>query len=158
MGFRVNRFAIPAVILYAGMLLSGAAQAMDIQVFDRMSDQDQDDYIVLLLKGSEQVLTDAGRADQAAQVEKLFTTVQPGDRNTVGMVELELNLSAVRKTDADNLVKNPNARLMQVEIAMIATLKNNGIVLPRAIMRVGDNFRPKDPLSPPPTFAPPRRR
>lgn len=69
-------------------------------------------------------------------------------------MELELNMSVVRQADADNLVKNPNEKPLQVEIAMIATLKNNGIILPKSFIHVGDNFRPKDPLSPPPqTFS-----
>ncbi|MGA7950831.1 MAG: hypothetical protein WCA45_11835 [Thiobacillaceae bacterium] len=136
------------------LLFTSAAQAMKIQQFDRMSARDQDDYIVLLLKGAEQVLTDAGRPDQAAQVEKLFTTIEPGDENSLGMVELELNLAAVDKADADNLVKNPDAKPLPVELAMIATLKKNGIILPKSFMHVGDSFQPKDPLSPGPTLPP----
>jgi hypothetical protein len=154
---RFSTLAMPSIASIA-VLFGSAAQAMDIQVYDRISVNDQGGYIGVMIGGAEQVLTAAGRADQAAQVEKLFTTVLPGDQISVGMVELELNTSVVRQTDADNLVKNPNARLLQVEIAMIMTLKNNGIVLPRNFMRVGDNFRPKDPLGPPPTFAPPPRR
>jgi hypothetical protein len=136
------------------MLLSGTAQAMPIQVFDRMSARDQDAYIALLLKGAEQVLTDAGGSDQAAQVEKPFTTREPGDENTLGMVELELNLSAVRQTDAGNLVKDPNAKPLPVEFAMIGTLKKNGIILPKSFMHAGDSFQPKDAPSPAPqTFS-----
>ena len=146
--------SLPAMVIAAVMLLSGAAQAMPMQVYDRMSVNDQADYTGVLIKGAEQVLTDAGRPDQAAQVEKLFTTIEPGDKVTVGMVELELNMSAVRQTDADNLVKNPNAKPLQVEIAMVVTLNKNGIVLPKSFMHVGDNFQPKDSLSPPPKFGP----
>ena len=103
-------------------------------------------------------MTDEGKPDQAAQVEKLFTTKQPGDENMVGMVEFELNLAAVIKADADNLVKNPNAKPLQVELAMIATLKNNSIILPKSFMHVGDSFQPKDPLSPAPTVPPTPRQ
>jgi hypothetical protein len=70
------------------------------------------------------------------------------------MVELELNMSSVRQADADNLVKNPNAKPLPVEIAMIVTLKKNGIILPKSFIHVGDNFQSKDSLSPPPTFGP----
>ena len=156
---RFNKFLV-ATSLSAAMFVTTAAQAMQIQQFNRMSARDQDDYVVLLLKGAEQVLTDAGQSDQAAQVEKLFTTRQPGDDNTTGMVEFELNLAAVSKADADNLVKNPNAKPLQVEIAMIVTLKNNGIILPKSFMHVGDSFQPKYPLSPAPTVppAPPKKK
>jgi hypothetical protein len=77
-----------------------------------------------------------------------------GDDNTIGMVELEMNIAAVNQADADNLVKDPNARSLAVELAMIATLKANGIILPRNFMQVGNDFEPKDPLSPPPKFGP----
>jgi hypothetical protein len=141
----MNRSAVSVAILSAGVLLSGAAWAMEVQVYERMSASDQGRYTGVMILGAEQVLRAAGRADQAAQVEKLFTTKQAGDENTVGMVEFELNLAAVDKADADNLVKNPNARLLSVELAMIATLKANGIILPKSFMHVGDNFRPKSP-------------
>jgi hypothetical protein len=144
-------------IISASLLFTGPAQAMPIQVFDRMSTHDQGDYIGVMISGAEQVLTEEGKADQVAQIKKLFTTRQRGDDNTIGMVELELNLAALSKADADNLVKNPNARPLAVELAMIATLKANGIILPRNFMRVGDNFKPKDPPSPGRTAPPPLR-
>lgn len=152
-GSFMNPFrSLPAMVIAAAMLLSGAAQAMPMQVYDRMSVNDQADYDGVLIKGAEQVLTDEGRPDQAAQVEKLFTTIEPGDEHSLGMVELELNLAVVPQADADNLVKNPNAKPLPVEIAIIVTLKKNGVILPKNIMHVGDNFQPKDPLSPPPEF------
>jgi len=137
-------------ILSAALVLCGAAQAMDVQVYERMSASDQANYTGMMIRGAEQVLNAAGMVDQAAQVEKLFTTKNPGDQNTIGMVEFELNLAAVDKADADNLVKNPNARLLQVEIAMVATLKGNGIILPKEFMHVGDSFQPRDALMPAP--------
>jgi len=58
------------------------------------------------------------------------------------------------KDEADNLAKDPNAKPLAVELAMIATLRANGIVLPRNFMRVGDDFEPKNRLSSPPKFGP----
>ena len=150
---RFNKY-LAATFILSALLLTNAAEAMPIQQYDRMSVNDQADYTSLLVGGAEQVLKDSGRPDQAAQVEKLFTTTVPGDQITVGMGELELNMSVVRQADADNLVKNPNAKPMQVEIAMVATLKNNGIILPKSFMHVGDSFQPKDPLSPAPMVPP----
>lgn len=150
---RFNKFLAAALMLTA-LLITNAAEAMPIQQYDRMSANDQADYTSLLVGGAEQVLNDAGRPDEAAQVEKLFTTRVAGDKITVGMGELELNMSVVRQTDADNLVKNPNAKPLPVELAMIATLKNNGIILPKSFMHVGDSFQPKDPLSPAPMVPP----
>jgi hypothetical protein len=150
---RYNKF-LAATFLAVTMLMTNLAQAMQVQVYERMSVNDQADYTSLLVKGTEQVLTDEGRPDQAAQVEKLFTTIEPGDEHSLGMVELELNVAAVIKADADNLVKNPTAKPLQVELAMIGTLKKNGIILPKSFMHVGDSFQPNDPLSPAPTVPP----
>jgi len=151
----MNRFAISVAIIIAATLLCRAAQAaMPIQVYERMSQNDQTAYLDVMLLGAEQVLTDAGRPDQVEKIHQLFTTRQPGDQNTIGMVELELNFAALNKADADNLVKDPNAKPLPVEIAMIATLKANGIILPKSFMRVGDNFETKEPMSPPPKFGP----
>ena len=136
------------------LFAAGPAQAMPIQVFDRMSVDDRGNYIGIMVGGAERVLTDAGQPDAAAKIEKLFTTVLPGDQHAVGSAELSLNLAAVGKADADNLVKDPYAKPLPVELAMIATLKANGIILPRNFMHVGDTFDPKDPLSPPPNFGP----
>ena len=151
----MNRFrSLSATVVSVVMLLPGPAQAMEVQVYERMSVNDRADYTGVMVGGAERVLTEAGRADQAAQVEKLFTTVLPGDQHSLGMVELELNLAALDKADADNFVKNPNAKPLPVELAMIVTLKKNGIILPKSFMHVGDNFQPKDSLSPPPKFGP----
>lgn len=127
---------------------------MPIQVYERLSEEDKTAYLDVMLLGAEQVLRDAGRPDQVAQIEKLFTTRQRGDDNTLGMVELELNFAAVNKADADNLVQDPNAKPLPVELAMIATLKANGIILPKTFMHVGDNFETKESMSPPPKFGP----
>ena len=70
---RFNKF-LAATFLSAAMLLPSAAQAMQIQQFDKMADQDQADYVVALVNGAEKVLTDEGKPDLAAQVEHLFTT------------------------------------------------------------------------------------
>lgn len=142
-GFRV--FLAVALVTATMLFASTAQAAMPIQVYDRMSDADQTAYLDVMLLGAKQVLTDAGRPDQAAQVEKLFTTVEPGDENSLGMVELELNMSVVRQTDADNLVKNPNAKPVKVEIAMIVTLNKNGIILPRASCMWATTFRARIP-------------
>ena len=142
-----------AIIISASLLFSSAAQAaMPIQVYERLSDSDQGEYLGIMIGGAEEMLAD--RPDLVAQIKKLFTTRMARDDNTIGMVELEMNIAAVNRADADNLVKDPNARPLAVELAMIATLKANGIILPKSFMHVGDNFDTKQPLSPPPKFGP----
>jgi hypothetical protein len=44
----------------AAMLLPNMVQAMEIRQFDKMADQDQSEYIGLLVQGAEKVLTDEG--------------------------------------------------------------------------------------------------
>jgi len=142
-----------AIIISASLLFSSAAQAaMPIQVYERLSDSDQGEYLGIMIGGAEELLAD--RPDLVAQIKKLFTTRMARDDNTIGMVELEMNIAAVNRADADNLVKDPNARPLAVELAMIATLKANGIILPKSFIHVGDNFDTKQPLSPPPKFGP----
>ena len=43
------RFLPAATFLSAAMLFSGAAQAMEIRQFDKMADQDQAEYVGLLM-------------------------------------------------------------------------------------------------------------
>ena len=66
---------MPAVaIVSTALLLSGAAQAMEIEQFDKMAGQDQSEYIGNLIAGAENALIDENRSDLAAQINTLFTT------------------------------------------------------------------------------------
>jgi hypothetical protein len=141
----VNRFTIPAVILFAASLPSAAAQAMEIRQFDKMANQDQSEYIGDLVVGAENVLTGSGRPDLAAQVEHLFTTKNAGDTDVIGAVEFERNLALARVEDVRNVAKNPNAQRIEVEDALAVTLEKNGIKLPDSFYTVASNFRPKLP-------------
>ncbi|MGA2630772.1 MAG: hypothetical protein ABSG54_11220 [Terriglobia bacterium] len=141
---RFNKF-LAATFLSAAMLLTGAAQAMEIQQYDKMADQDQNEYVGDLVIGAEKVLTDEGRPDQAEQVRKLFTEIKPGDKIPVGVGEFEINLALARVVDAKRIAQDPNATRLEVEHALIVTLKKNGIILPQSIMHVGDNFHPRFP-------------
>ena len=140
----LNKFLV-ATCLTAAMLVTSAAQAMEIRQFDKMADRDQSEYVGLLVQGAEKVLTDEGKADLAAQVDKLFLTIPAGDKMSLGMTEFEVNLARVRVVNAKNVEKTPSAPRLEVEHAMILTLKDNGITLPKSFMHVGDNFKPKHP-------------
>ena len=137
--------SLAATFLSAAMLFSGAAQAMEIRQFDKMAIPDQSQYVGLLVQGAEQVLKDEGRADLAAQVDHLFTTTDPGDAHTIGMVEFEKNLARARAFDADRVLRDPNARRLEVEDAMIVTMRKNGIELPPSFLTVASGFKPKLP-------------
>ncbi len=129
--------------LAVAMFLTGTAQALEIQQFDRMTAENRSEYVRLLVRGAEKILTDEGRADLAAQVDYLFTTKDAGDNQTIGMVEFELSLAQLRADDAAGVFENPNVRRLEVEEVMYETLEKNGIVLPTSFLTVGKDFKPK---------------
>jgi len=141
---RFNKFLV-AAFMSAALFLPNMVQAMEIQQFDKMANQDEEEYIAELVQGAEKVLTDAGRPDQAAQVSKLFTTHLGNDQASVGLVEFNRNLARARVIDAQNIAKDPNAQRVEVEDAMFATLQKNGIELPDSFFTVLSNFHPKYP-------------
>jgi hypothetical protein len=149
LGLSVNRFAIPAVILSAAILLSGAAQAMEIQQYDKMALQDQNDYAIALIVGSQRVLIDAGKGALAAQIQKLFKETLPGEQIPLGLVEFESNLDRARVADAERASQDPTAHRLQVEDAMLVTLQKNNIPLSREFVQgfraINVGFRPKLP-------------
>ena len=140
----LNRF-LAATFLSAAMFFTGVAQAMEIRQFDKMADQDQGDYIQVLVDGAEKVLVDEGRRDLAAKMDQLFTEIHHGDTMSLGMIEFEDNLARARVTDAKNVTKDPNAQRLEVEDAMAVTLQKNHIELPDSFFTVAKDFKPKHP-------------
>jgi len=134
-----------ATFLSAAILFAGAAQAMPIQQFDKMADRDQADYLNVLIYGAQRGLIDEGKADLAVKVDKLFTDVPAGDKMSLGLNELESNLDRARVADIQRIQKNPEARQLEVEDAMIVTMRKNGIELPPSFLSVAKNFKPKVP-------------
>jgi hypothetical protein len=143
----VNRFTIPAVILFAVMLLSGAVQAMDIIQFDRTTSQNRQSFIDFLPRAAETVLNQEGRTDDAAKVHQLFNAVSSGSDLPLGVAELEGNLANQRVRNVQQHIKNPDAPQLQVESALALTLSKNGIqVTPdfvKALMQQTAAFQPK---------------
>jgi hypothetical protein len=138
-----SSLALPAAIFFAC-----TAQATEIRQFDRMNPDDQDRYVADLIIGAEEVLRNTGQAGKAAEVGRLFSEVKPGDTNSLGMVEFEVNLARARLAAARRLDKDPNAKRLEVEDAMAGTLEKNGIEVPDAFFAVLADFRPKYPLKP----------
>src|SRR5262249_49130783 len=123
--------------------MSNPAFSMEIRQFDKMSIEDQGDYLALLVGGAEKVLRDAGRAPDADKVEHLFTTTVPGDTLTIGSVEFERNLAILRAADSKHAVDHPDDPRVEVEDAMFQTLKKNHIQLPDSFFTVAKDFKPK---------------
>jgi hypothetical protein len=145
LGLRVNRFTVSAAIILAAISLSSAAQAMQIQLFDRMAAQDQQNYINLLFEGAEKVLIQASQQNDAAKARQLLTYIHQGDALPRGEAEFEGNLDNARVFDAKRHLDDPNARRLEVEDALVVTLKKNGITLPKTFLTVGSDFKPKYP-------------
>jgi hypothetical protein len=147
---RTKVSTISASLIFAAFaFFVGTSYAMEIRQFDRMADQDQADYITVLIYGAQQVLIEAGRPrDLADKVHKLFTEKLPGDRVSVGLGEFERNLDRARVADLQRITEDPKARRLEVEDAMFVTLKKNGIVLPDRFFTVARDFRPKHPPKP----------
>lgn len=134
-----------ALLASASLLLAGAAQGMEIEKFDKMAAQDQSEYIAVLIEGAQQVLIIEGKRELAAKIHALFTTTLPGDDAPIGSVEFERNLARARLADVRNLEKDPRAARLEVEDAMVVTLRKNGIELPVGFYTVASGFRPKHP-------------
>ena len=138
------RLSVLAMIF--ALLLSDAAQAMEIRQYDRMSDDDQDEYVADLVVGTEHVLDAASRHQESVKVHDLFTKIKSGDKISAGMGEFAILLAKARVADELRIEKDPNARPLEVEDAMALTLRKNGIEVPDAFFTAVNNFRPKLPL------------
>jgi hypothetical protein len=138
-------YVLAASLVSASLLTGSAAQAMEIEKFDKMDGRDQSEYIVVLIEGAQQVLIKEGKKELAAKIHALFTTTLPGDQSPVGVVEFERNLARARLADIRNLQKDPRAPRLEVEDAMVVTLEKNGIPLPDTFFTVASAFRPQYP-------------
>jgi hypothetical protein len=142
---RSFRGASIACVFCVSVMRPVSASAMEIQQFDKMTGPDQNEFVAELIIGAQNVLTAAGHPEQAAQVRKLFTEIEPGDQISDGMAEFEIVLAKVRLADAQRMEKDPSAHRLEVEDAMAITLKRNGAVVPDAFFTVASGFRPKHP-------------
>ena len=147
----LHRTRITPLLLLATavLLVPRIVQAMEIRQFDKMADQEQSEYIGNLIVGTENVLTDQGKPDLAAQIKHLFTTKDPGDADVMGMVEFERNLALARVADAERAERDPKAHRLEIEDAMLVTLKKNNIPMSRTFVHgfraINNNFHPKYP-------------
>lgn len=149
--------------LIAGLLRFGPAQAMDIVQYDTMANQDRQDFLDSLSRDAEAVLKQEGRSDDASKVHLLFNDIRPGDNLPVGEAELEMNLASARVRDAEKQLQSHANPRVQVEVALIGTIRNNGIPISpdfiKGLFAQTAAFRPKYPPlvapAPPPRAAPP---
>jgi hypothetical protein len=140
--------------LSGATLFASAARAMDIKDYFKMADQDQGRFDQTLLTGAEKVLNDEGSADLAAQLDKLFTEVKPGEKLSDAMAEYQARLGAMLGAEVNREVRNPNLPHLQAERAFRDAAKDHGITLPPAFDTVASDFHlqfpAKDAPTPPP--------
>jgi hypothetical protein len=141
-----NKFLVTA-FMSAAVLPPSMVQAMQIQQFDKMAQDDRAEYVSELIQGAEKVLTDEGKADQAEQVATLFRTNAQDGNISIGMSDFMITLAKARLADAKRALQDPDAKRVQVEDAMAVMLKNlHGIDLPKGFFTVNSSFQPKLPL------------
>jgi hypothetical protein len=110
-------------------LLASAANAVNFPVFDQMDSYAQAEFIADMVDTTQQALREDGKPDLALKMEQLFSFGGPSDTMSVGLAELEKNVSRARIADLDRLGKDPKAQRLDVEDALFVTLKKNGIEL-----------------------------
>ena len=134
---------LAATLLSASLLVASAARAMEIRQFDKMANDDQAEYVADLIQGAQKVLNDSGHSDQAEQLHKLFSEIDPGGDVSLGMADFSVTLAEARTSDKNRIAKNPVARRLEVEDVIYLMMKNKGIILPPAFFTVASNFHPK---------------
>ena len=142
---RASRFTRLAWPLLAAMLFVSTAQATDIKDYFKMADQDQGRFNQALLTGAEKVLSDEGRADLAAQLDKIFTEVKPGNKLSDAFADYQARLGAMLGAEVEREVRNPNLPHLQAERAFRDAAQDHGILLPPAFDTVAKDFHPKFP-------------
>jgi hypothetical protein len=114
-----------------------------------MAAQDRQDFLDSLSRDAETVLEQEGRSADAQKVHHLFNDISPGSDLPLGEAELEMNLDSARVRDAEKHIQNHNAPRVQVETALISTLRKNGIEISpdsvKGLFQLTGTFKPKVP-------------
>jgi len=126
---RTSRIGITSFLLavFVALCLPVPLAAMPYRQFDTMNMLDQAEYIAVMADTAQSIFSVSDGANYAAQIEQLFATVAPGASMSLGLAELEGNIDEIRVQDAERFAKDPKARPMDVEVALLVTLKKNNI-------------------------------
>ena len=135
------RIGIASFLLtvFVALCLPVSLSAMPYRQFDTMSVLDQAEYIAVMVYTTQAVLRNSGGANYAAQIEQLFATVKPGDSISDGLAELEGNIDQLRVHDDERVAKDPKARRLDVEVALLVTLKKNNIPITQPFVNAVNN-------------------
>ena len=145
--------SVIATLLLMAVLFPRISAATEIQMFDAMAIEDQQDYLKYLVKAAQKVFIEQGREDLATKINQLFHTTKSGDHRSLGAVQFQENLDQHRAFIAEDAGKFPfSPTVGQVEDVLVVTLYKNHIDTPFKFMRrlaglVREKpFWPKTPL------------
>jgi len=143
-------YATTVLLASAAVLFSSAATAMEIQQYDKMATSDHGEYFQFLENVAHRVFIDTGKRDLDEKMYHIFTETPPGDEIPLGVTEFASNLDRARVADVERAIKDPNAHRLEVEDAMLVTLKKNDIPLSQEFIRefraFAKDFKPKHPF------------
>lgn len=128
-------------LLIVLMLPFAFAKAMPIPQYDKMSAEDDANYMTSLLKGAVEGLESHGNKQDS---DKLYALFSKGD----GIKQFTKNLDVLRDLTNKNAA-NPNNKQppYEVEQAFALTLKQNGIIVPlKFLLTINKDFKPSHPL------------
>ena len=123
----VPAIALAAALAAAGLSFPVSMNAIGFEKFDRFNSVGQAECLANMVQMTMLAFRNEGRADLAEQVDKLFTTTEPGDASPIGIVEVLRNVALARVADLKRFSKDPQAGRIQVEDALFVTLKKNNI-------------------------------
>ena len=136
---------LASTVLCAARLFTSAANAMQIPQYDKMVQNDKEDYCVLLVDGTANALDGHGKHEQSQKLIALFSNKSGNG----GFTQLEKHLQALRIINREN-ANDPNNKepVYEVEHALALTLKDNGINVPvTVLLALGKDFKPSSPPS-----------
>jgi hypothetical protein len=111
------------VVAIAFLLLPASLRAMPFSQFDKMSIYAQAEFIAMMVDATVNALRTDGEADLANRVDTLFREILPGDKISLGIGVLEQNVARARLADLQRVEKDPQARRLDVEDALLVTLR-----------------------------------
>jgi hypothetical protein len=130
---RLARFTatplLATLLGFALLCLPAPLAAIDFPHYDAMNNEQQTEYLVLMVNTTELAFRAGGHADFADQTEKLFNQVEPGDWMTLGMLELGTMVDRARVADAKRVVQDPQAKRIEVEAALFVMLQKKNMTL-----------------------------
>ena len=131
---------VAGVFLSAALFIApGYADAMEIQKFDQMSENDQGRYVSVLFGQSVRYFWGQGEKEKGDVVLGLFKRNSP-DETSEGMKELVDVLGGLREMERQHPEKVPH-----VEHAMSIVLRRHGVSIPfNDFMQFAKDFQPQD--------------